>query len=110
MIECRLRKGNGDNFNAIVIVDKHGWLRSQIAKTCAALPYQPFLHNQNGNQENDYITLLFFGWNNGCQAGVEVESELKSESIFSDRSRSWRQSRLELVDSATLVLTGPKQI
>ena len=43
-------------------------------------------------------------------AGVEAESELESdsESIFSGRSLSRSQSRLEFVDSAALTVTGGK--
>ena len=42
--------------------------------------------------------LLVLWWDNSCYAGVEAESELESESIFSGRSRS----RLKFVDSAAL--------
>ena len=60
-----------------------------------------------GKQENGHIILLFLGWNNFCWAGVEVESELETESIFSGGSRS--RSRLKFVDSAALVVTQVSQ-
>ena len=62
-------------------------------------PYCPFRYNEKENKENGHIILLFWRWNNFCYAGVEAESELESESIFSDRSRS----RLKFADSRALV-------
>ena len=75
-----------------------------VSQMGPVLPYHPFGCNQNRVQENGYTILLFLGWNNSCWAGVEAESELESESIFSGRSRSWSRSRLKFVDSAALPL------
>ena len=80
--------------------NNQGWLHPQSARTCAVLSYRLFICNQNGNQEN--------GYNGSCYAGVEVESKLESESIFSGRSRC--QSCLKFVNSAALGVTAVKLI
>ena len=84
------------------ISDNQGRLHQYLARTGDLWPYRPFGYNQKENQENCYILLLLFGWNISCSAGVEAESELESESIFSGRSRSGNWSRLKFVDSAAL--------
>ena len=83
------------------ISDNHGRLHPQLARTGAALSFHPFGYNEKGNQENDYIILLFLGWSTSSWAGVEAESELESESIFSGQSRS--RSRIKFFDSAALM-------
>ena len=55
--------------------------------------------------KNGYIILTFLEWRCSCLAGVEAESELESESIYSGRIRSRNWSRLKSVDSAALKLT-----
>ena len=82
--------------------DNHGRQHPRWARLGAVLPYHPFGCQRNGNHENGYIVLLFLWWNNPCEAGVEAEWELESESIFSGRSRS--QSCLKFFDSTSLIL------
>ena len=84
------------------INDNHGRLHPQLSQTGAVMPYHLFGCNQNEVKENYYTISLLFGWNNPCWAGVEAESELEAESIFSDWSRS--RSRLKFVDSAALII------
>ena len=45
------------------IRDKHGRLHPQLARTVAVLLQHAFGFNQNGNQENGYIILLFLRCN-----------------------------------------------
>ena len=50
-------KGIGDNY---------GRLHPQLVRMGAVFPYYRFGYNQKGNQENDYIILLFLEWNCSC--------------------------------------------
>ena len=79
------------------ISDTYGRLHPRFARTGAELPYFRFGDNQNGNQENCYIILLFFGmelfllgWNqSGDGAGDDIfmkESESESLKIRGLRS------------------------
>ena len=78
-------------------------MHPHLARTGAVLLYYLFVYNRKGNQGNGYITLHFLGWNTSREAGVEAESELESESVFSGWSRSWSRSHLKFVDTTALV-------
>ena len=79
------------------ISDTYGRLHPRFARAGAELPYFRFGDNQNGNQENCYIILLFLGmelfllgWNqSGDGAGDDIfmeESESESLKIRGLRS------------------------
>ena len=110
------------------ISDIHDRLHPQMVRMENILVYHQFGYNHKWNQENSSavvrqkavsrilenaeirpfawrrqscIILLFLRSNTSCYAGVEAGSELESESIISDRSRSRRH--LKFVDSAALL-------
>ena len=63
------------------ISDNYGQQHAQFVRTGAVVPYNWFGYNQEGNQENGYIILLFFKnrivlvrpESNGVGAGVGVD-------------------------------------
>ena len=88
-------KGNSDNF---------GRFHPLLPPKDFLSPHRPFGYKQKGNEKWSYHIALL-GWKPPCWVGVEAESELESESIFSVRSRSWSRSRLKVIDSAALIHT-----
>ena len=79
------------------INNNHGRLDPHISRTDSVLPYHPFQFNQERNQENDYVILLFFD-------GMPL---VKSES---KRSLSWSRNRYFRPESEPLKicrLRGP---
>ena len=93
------------------ISDNYGQLHAQFVRTGAVVPYNWFGYNQEGNQENGYIILLFFrielfllGRSRigvGAGVGVDIfwpESELESFEI--------RQLRRPALNHCILVISG----
>ena len=83
------------------IIDDHGRLHLQLARTGAVLPYHRFGYNQ---MEIKRMGNSYCSFRDG-KARVRPESKrsLESGSIFSGRSRSWSRSRFKFVDSAALL-------
>ena len=101
--DCHIEpcKGNSDNA---------GWFHPQLAPMDALSPHHPFGYNQKRFEKSSRVTLFFLRWKTSCVVGVEADSELLSELIFSGRSRSRSQSRLKFVDSAALLLPVTSQL
>ena len=76
------------------ISDNQGRLHPLLARTGAVLPI--WMQSKVKSRKWLHHTALL-----RMETGVETESELESESVFSGRSRS--RSRLKFVDSAALV-------
>ena len=76
------------------------WRKGGRGGCIILLPVWP---ESKGNKENGYIILLRVEY---LLSGVETESELESDSIFSGWSRSRCQSYSKFVNTATLI-TAP---